>query len=86
MPITQNVAHGSVKRLRMRDEDLTVICDRTKRKMKPEFQLGRFLWKKNFGCTGAYCDMYMISINDQLDWDRVTSVCLITMYLNETVD
>ena len=30
--------------------------------------------------------MYMISINDELDWDRVTSVCLITMYLNETVD
>ena len=27
----------------MRDEDLTAICDRTKKKTKPEFQLGRFL-------------------------------------------
>ena len=31
------------QRLRMRDEDLTAICDRTKKKTKPEFQLGRFL-------------------------------------------
>ena len=35
-----------VKRLRMRDEDLTAICDRTKKKKtKPEFQLERFPWK-----------------------------------------
>ena len=35
-----------VKRLRMRDEDLTAICDRTKKKKtKPEFQLGRSLWR-----------------------------------------
>ena len=32
-----------VRRLRMRDDDLTAICDRTKKKTKPEFQLGRFL-------------------------------------------
>ena len=32
------------QRLRMRDEDLTAICDRTKKKKRePEFQLGRFL-------------------------------------------
>ena len=30
----------------MRDEDLTAICDRTKKKQtKPEFQLGCFPWK-----------------------------------------
>ena len=30
----------------MRDEDLTAICDRTKKKKtKPEFQLGRSLWR-----------------------------------------
>ena len=34
-----------LKRLRMRDEDLTAVCDRTKKKTKPEFQLGRFPWK-----------------------------------------
>ena len=34
-----------VKRFRMRDEDLTAICDRTKKKTKPEFQLERFPWK-----------------------------------------
>ena len=35
-----------LKRLRMRDEDLTAVCDRTKKKKtKPEFQLGRFPWK-----------------------------------------
>ena len=34
-----------LKRLRMRDEDLTAICHRTKKKTKPEFQLGRFPWK-----------------------------------------
>ena len=34
-----------VKQLRMRDEDLTAICDRTKGKTKLEFQIGRFLWK-----------------------------------------
>ena len=86
MPITQNVAHGSVKRLRMHDEDLTVICDHTKRKNEARISTRAFPLEKNFGCTGAYCDMYMIAINDQLEWDRVTSVCLITMYLNETVD
>ena len=34
-----------LKRLRIRDEDLTVICERTEKKTKPEFQLGRLPWK-----------------------------------------
>ena len=34
-----------VKKLRMRSEDLTAICDRTKEKTKLDFQLGRFFWK-----------------------------------------
>ena len=29
----------------MHDEDLTAICDRTEKKTKPEFQLGRSLWR-----------------------------------------
>ena len=34
-----------LKRLRIRNEDLTVICERTEKKTKPEFQLGRLPWK-----------------------------------------
>ena len=41
----------------MRDEDLTAICDRTKIKMKPEFQLGRFLWKARVIIKGASVEL-----------------------------
>ena len=45
------------KRLRMRDKDLTAICDRTKKKAKPEFQLGRFLWKARVITKGASVEL-----------------------------
>ena len=51
-PLPILCAHQSKRRacvrlesLRMRDEDLTAICHRTKKKTKPEFQLRRFPWK-----------------------------------------
>ena len=65
--ITPFCAHQSkrrawvrLKRLRMRDEDLTVICDRTE-KIKPEFQLGRLPWKAR-----------VIKYNAYLDWNTIT--------------
>ena len=50
-----------LKRLRMRDEDLTVICDRMEKKTKPEFQLGRLPWKAR-----------VIKYNAYLDWNTIT--------------
>ena len=38
-------AFVGVQRLRIHNEDLTAICDQTKKRKKPEFQLGRFPWK-----------------------------------------
>ena len=44
------------KRLRMRDEDLTVICDRTEKKSSRNFNLGGLPWKARVIKYNAYLD------------------------------